>query len=324
MKKIFAAALSVICIVFFALPSCAAVRVACLKGPTGMGLAKLMEDASNGSADYEFQIASSPDALAAAFIRGEADIFALPSNMASILWNRTNGGVRALSVSVTDALSAISSRDDIRTVADLREKTIVSAGRGTSPDHVLRFLLKSNGIDPDKDCTIEWRSEHTEVTSHMLSGERYDAAILPHPFADIAMMRGDHLRKAFSFGDEWQKIGTGSHLVIGVQITSKEFADSSADAVAKFIRDSAASAKFVNENKKEAAALIVKHGIIDSEAIAERSIPNCGIASIVGEEMKQSVSGYLRVLYDADPRSVGGDLPDDGFYSFSITDPSRR
>lgn len=316
MKRLCAVVLSIVICVLIATGGAAneKIRIACLKGPTGMGLAKLIRDAANGAADYDIQVAPSPDSLAAMFIRGEADIFAVPANMAAILWNRTGGGVRVLSVSVTGALSAVTARDDIRTVADLRGMSIISAGRGASPEHVLRFLLKSNGIDPDGDRAIEWRSEHTEVISHMLSGGRYDVAILPHPFADIASLRDGRIHIAFRLGDEWQKLDTGSQLVMGVYITSKELAASRPDAVAKFIRDSAESASFVRELPDEAAALIVEHGILDDEEIAARAIPNCGITSITGDEMRIALDGYLKVLFDADPRSVGGRLPDGSLY----------
>lgn len=291
-----------------------AVRVVCLKGPTGMGLAKLMEDASAGAHEYEFRVVSSPDELAAAFIRGEADIMAMPSNMAAILWNRTGGELRALSVSVTGALAMLTRDDDIRSIADLRGKTIVAAGRGASPEYALNFLLRANGIEPGRDCTTDWRSEQTEVVSNLLSGKAYDAAMLPHPFADVTLMRDASLREAFSLADEWRIVGGGSELVIGLNVTSRSFAESRPDAVGDFLSRSAESAEYVRENPHEAAKLIVRHGILDDAAVAERAIPGCGITSLRDQEMKDALSGYLKVLFDASPKSVGGALPDDSFY----------
>ena len=62
------------------------------------------------------------------------------------------------------------------------------------------------------------------------------------------------------------------------------------------------------------AALCEEQGVVAKAAIAKKALPNCNIVCLTGEELKADVSGYLQVLYDADPAAVGGTLPGEDFY----------
>ena len=287
------------------------VRVLCLRGPTGMGLVKLMEDAGRNGMEgrYTFQVVPSPDNLAAAFARGDADIFAMPANMAAILWNRTGGGLQVLSVNTLGVLALVERGNAIHSLRDLGGRIIAASGRGAAPEHALNYLLKKEGVT----CRVDWKSEHAEVIAALAAGKA-DVGLLPHPFIETAMDKVDGLREALSLTEEWRRLGDGSELVMGVNAARRGWIESHPAEAAAFLRGARASVEFVNAHPGEAAALMVKHRILDDAGVAERAIPNCNLVALTGAAMERALSGYLGALADAGAKTVGGRLPDRSFY----------
>ena len=316
MKKIFTLVLALMLVM--SLVACAetaektTVRIASLKGPTSMGLVQLMH-AEETANNYEFTVEATADAITPALIRGEIDIALVPANLASVLYNKTEGGVQVIAVNTLGVLYIVETGDSIQTVEDLRGKTIFSTGQGTTPEFALNYVLAGNGIDPKNDVTIEFKSEAAEVVSAMLQTENA-VAVLPQPFVTSVLMQNENARVALSLTDEWNAIGDGSAMVTGVAIVRTEFAKENPEAVQAFLNEYGVSTAYVNENPAEAAEWIVELEIVGKAAIAEKAIPNCNIVCITGEEMHIKLSGYLGALYGQDPASVGGNLPGDDFY----------
>ena len=294
----------------------AAVRVGGLKGPTSMGIASLgvaMADKEEANT-YEKVMVTAADELTAMVIGGEVDIALLPANVAGILYNRTEGGVKVIDINTLGVLYVVETGDSIASVEDLRGKTLYLTGKGTTPDYALQYLLRQHGLTTS-DVTLEYRSEPTEVVS--LLAENEDAVgLLPQPFVTVAQMQNENLKIALDLTKEWENAAgaDGSSLVTGVTIVRTEFLEEQETAVQGFLADHEASTAYTNDNPAEAAHLIESLGIVEKAAVAEKAIPYCNITYIDGEEMKDSLGGYLQVLYDMDPASVGGALPDDGFY----------
>lgn len=291
-------------------------KIGSLKGPTSMGLVELKDQSSKGTAEgsYEFTMVTAADELLGKIVSKELDIALVPANMASILYTKTNHEITVLDINTLGVLYGISGDASIKTTADLKGKTIYLTGKGTTPDYVLQHLLKANGLTTE-DVTLEYKSEATEVAS--ILKEKPDAVgILPQPFATAAMVQNDKLSMVLDLTKEWDaKSGSeGGSLVTGVTICRNEVLKDHKEAVDTFMAEHKKSAEFVNSNVSEAAALVVSDGIIEKAPIAEKAIPYCSITYIDGKEMKTLLNGYLKVLFDMEPSSVGGSLPDDSFY----------
>lgn len=286
-------------------------RVGALTGPTAMGMAKLISDASS---EYEYTLAGSADELTPMLLQGELDIAAVPMNLAAVLYNKTEGGVRLLAANVLGVLYIGEyCSDDIHSVADLKGRTLYATGKGSVPEYFLRYVLAGNGIDMDTDLTVEWKSEPAEVVA-LLNADRSGIAMLPQPYATAAAMQlGEDFRLALSLSDEWEALGSGSLCTTAGIIVRAEFADENPEAVEKFLRDYAASAEWVNANTDDAAAICEELGIAKA-AVAKIALPKCNIVCITGADMKSAAGGCLQVLYDYAPASVGGAMPGDGFY----------
>ena len=292
----------------------AVIRVGGLKGPTTMGLVKLMDDAENGRAQnqYEFTMVTAADELTALVAGNKVDIALLPANVAGVLYNKTNEGISVIDINTLGVLYLVSSDTSITSVEQLKGKTVYLTGKGTTPEYVLRYLLNANGIDPDKDVTIEYYSEATEVTAQMATTE--DAiAVLPQPYVTAAGLQDETLRVALNLTEEWNKVAD-TQLITGVTVVRKEYAEEHPDVVAAFLTDYAKSVEAANTDLDGTAALCEEQGVVAKAAIAKKALPNCNIVCLTGDELKADASAYLQVLFDADPAAVGGALPGDDFY----------
>lgn len=295
--------------------SCAAAEgtnVAALKGPTAMGMVKMMKD--DGGAAYSFEICASADEITPRLVKGEIDIAALPANLAAVLYGKTQGELQVLAINTLGVLYIAERGDAIQSVADLAGKTIYSAGKGSTPEFALNYILKANGLTPGEDVTIEYKSEHSECLAALMN-DAEAVAMLPQPFITTALSQAQDMRVALDLTEEWDRLQdeNGSAMITGVVVARKAFIESQPEAVEQFLTDYAASVEYTLANVPEAAQIIGEYDIVPA-AVAEKALPQCNICCITGAEMKDKLSGYLQVLFDADPNSVGGALPDDGFY----------
>ena len=281
-----------------------------------MGMVKLMEDAEAGETanDYQFTLAGSPDEIVGSIVTGAYDIAAVPTNLAGTLYNKTQGKVQLMALNTLGVLYVVEAGDTVHTVEDLAGRTIYSTGKGSTPEFALNYVLEKNGLKDQ--VAVEYKSEHAELAA-LLSQGQADLALLPQPFVTTALAQNEKLRVALDLTEEWDKAAQGaSQLTMGCIIAQRSFLEENAAAAAAFLAEYEKSVEFVTgpENLDKAAALIAARGIIPKEELAKKALPQCGITFISGEEMKKTVSGFLRVLYDADPQAVGGTLPDDGLY----------
>ena len=289
-------------------------RIAGLKGPTTMGLVNLlsMEQAGTAAMDYDLQLYGAADEIVPLLIKGELDMAAIPANLAATLYQKTNGGIQAVAVNTLGVLYVVEQGDTVHTMADLKGRTILSTGKGTTPEYVLRYLLTANGLDPDKDVNIQYYSEATEVTAQIAAAQ--DAiAVLPQPYVTAAGLKDDTLRVALDLTAEWDKVAD-TQLITGVTVVRKAYAEEHPDVVAAFLADYAQSVNAANTDLDGTAALCEEQGVVAKAAIAKKALPSCNIVCLTGEELKADAAGYLQVLYDADPAAVGGALPGEDFY----------
>ena len=295
------------------------VNVMALKGPTAMGMVQFMNEADSGTItdnNYHFNITAATDEVSAALAQGTTDIAAVPANLASVLYNNTEGGVQVLAINTLGVLYIVESGDTVNSVEDLRGKTIYASGKGSTPEYALNYVLTQNGIDPSTDVTIEWKSEQAECLSALMAEENA-IAMLPQPFVTTAQAQSENLRVALDLTEEWDALQadseTPSTLVTGVVVARTTFVEEHPEVVSAFLDHYQESVDYVNSNVEEAAQLVGQYEIVTAE-VAQKALPECNIVFIEGAEMKEKLSGYLSVLFEQNPQSVGGALPDDAFY----------
>lgn len=291
------------------------IRLGGLKGPTSMGMVKLLEDNENGltANRYEFTLAGSPNDLTPALLKGDLDVLAVPVNLGAILFGKSGGAVQLAAVNTLGVLYIVEKGGEtVQSLEDLKGKTLYATGKGSTPEYALAYLLAQHGVDINADLTVEWMSEHTEVVAKMAAAENA-VALLPQPFVTVAAGQVENMRVALDLTKEWDSLDNGSQLITGGLVVRKAFAEENPEALAAFLEEYAASTAYTNEHPAEAAQLIEKFDIIKA-AVAEKAIPFCNIVCVTGDEMKGIVTGYYQTLFDQNPEAVGGAMPGDEFY----------
>ena len=214
-----------------------AVRTAALKGPTAMGLVRFMSEVDAGNLadnDYTFEIYAAPDEITPLIAKEGVDIAAVPANLAATLYNKTEGGVRVIAINTLGVLYICELGDTVRSVEDLRGKTIYASGKGSTPEYGLQYVLEKNGLTVGEDVQIEWKSEHAECVQALATAEGEAVAMLPQPFVTTAQAQNDKIRVALDLTEEWDRVQTGdetSSMITGVAVVRSAFADENPAAV---------------------------------------------------------------------------------------------
>ena len=294
----------------------AEVNLYVLSGPTGIGAMNLwaVADAGETANTYHITMPGVNDEVVAALSNGQADIAAVATNLAATLYNKTDGGVTVLAVNTLGVLSLLGNGGEAASIADLAGRTIYAPGQGANPEYILRYVLRGNGLDPDRDVTLRFVGEGSELLTVWQTDP--EAVILaPQPVATSILMQNENARTLFDMTEEWDKVSGGeSTLMMGCVIVRNAFLQEHPDAVTLFLQEYAASIEKAQSDAAGTAALCEQYGLIPKAALAVKALPYCGLTFVTGAEMKAGLSGYLQVMFDADPKSVGGAMPDDGFY----------
>ena len=287
------------------------IKIATLKGPTGMGMVKLMEENKD---NYDISLFDSPDQIVSKVVNGEVDGAAVPSNLASVLYNKTKGGVKLVGVNTLGVLYIVENGNTIKSIKDLKGKTVYASGKGATPEYILNHILKENGLDPEKDLKIEYKAQHNDLAA-LVASKKAEIAVLPEPFVTTTKMKNKELNIQLDLTKEWEKVAKDNgKLAMGTLIFRKDFIEKRNEDVKSFLDNYKKSVEFVNANKEEAGKLIEKNGIIPKAKIAEMAIPKCNIVFMDAKESRKSLESFYKVLSDSNPKSIGGKLPDENFY----------
>ena len=290
------------------------VRIAALKGPTSLGMLQMMDAAEKGEApdDYQFTLAGAADEILGDIIQGNFDIAAVPINVAAVLYNKTEGKVQLAADNALGVLYFLEAGDTIHSIADLKGKTVYTTGQGATPEYTLNYLLTQNGLVPGEDVTIEYMSEAAEIGAQIAAGN-CEIAMAPQPYATAIQVQNEGWHVALSLNDAWKEVNPDSGLITGCIVVQKAFAEAHPEVMARFMEAYKSSVDWVNANPADAGQL-AEHFDITKAGVATKAIPFCNIVCISGDEMKAMTSGYLQILFDANPASVGGTMPADDFY----------
>lgn len=294
-----------------------AVNLAVLAGPTGVGAAKLLADNDAGETQnlYNVTVATDNEQVTAGLLNGDFDVAALATNVASNLYHKSNGAIQMACVNTLGVLHILGRETDntLNSMADLKGKTIYAFGQGANPEYVLRYLLKANGLDMDKDVTMVWQAAD-EVTATMLTGKG-DLCMLPVPAATALTVKSEgEIQPVFDLSEEWDFVAGNSRLAMGCIVVRTQFAQENPEAVQKFLNEYAVSINYVRENAADAAQLVADYSLAPSAAIAAKAIPQCNLIFLAGEDMRYTIQNYFMDLADIDPAAIGGSIPDDAFF----------
>ncbi len=210
-------------------------------------------------------------------------------------------------------LYIVENGDTIKNIKDLNGETIYATGKGATPEFILNYILKKNGLDPDKDVKIEYKAQHNDLAT-LVASKKAKIAVLPEPFVTLSRTKNKDLKVQLDLTKEWEKVSGEGKLTMGALVFKKDFIDKRGEDVETFINNYKKSVEFVNNNKEEASKLMEKNGIVSKAKIAEMAIPKCNIVFMDSKDSKDSLEKFYNILKENDPKSIGGKLPDEDFY----------
>ena len=285
-------------------------NVMVLSGPTGVGAAKMMSD--GGAANFE--VVTDNTEVQAALTNRTVDIAAIATNAAANLYAQTDGGIQVLAVNTLGVLYILEKGDTVHSMADLKGKTLYcpSNTKGANPEHILNHLLEGSGVAPS-DVNIEWLTPQ-EITVKITSSDA-GICMLPVPAATALMVQDSAVREAVSMSQAWEDL-EGSALPMGCLVARTEYIEQNPLGVAAFLEEYEKSINYMNDpaNIADAAALVAQYGIAPNAKVAEKAIPQCSLTFVTGQEMRDMLEDYYDILFQANPKSIGGGLPYDSFY----------
>lgn len=289
------------------------VTIAGLKGPTSIGMIKMFDEKSLNDESYKVQYVAeaAPDALTGKIISGDIQISSVPINLASVLYKKTNGAVQLMAVNTIGNLYIVGS-EEISSLKETEGKTLGMSAKGSTPDYAMNYILKQNGLDGKVE--LDYTLDHATLAQAVIAGDK-KIALLPQPFVTQVMMKNKNVKILFDLNEEWKAATKGqSELFTGCIVVNKEFASNNKEFVAEFLKQYKASVEWVVNNPAEAAKLTEKNEIMPSAALVEKAIPYCGITYQPASEVKEKLNSFYKILFDSNPASVGGALPDENFY----------
>jgi len=292
------------------------VNVTVLSGTTGMGMAKLMSDSKDGKAalKYNFTVISDATQISAGIIGGSIDIAAVPTNLASTLYKKTNGGVQVLAINTLGVLYLIENGNTVTDIASLKGKTVYVPGQGTNPEYILKYVIEKNGMKVGEDVIFDYTYNSPDALSQAVSGGLANIALLPEPKVTVVKTQNKDLRTAIDLTAEWDKVAAKGSLVQGCIIARKEFVDAHKAEINAFLDEYKASVEYIDTNLDDASEKIASAGILPKAQIAKAAIPNCNIIYAEGAEMKAALAEFYKILYSVEPKAIGGAIPADGLY----------
>lgn len=299
------------------------IKIAGLQGPTGMGMAYLFSDAKAQKTinDYEYEVCASPDEVTGRIVSGDLDIAALPTNAAATLYNKSEGKITLLALNTKCVLYLLEKGNTIDDIEDLKGKTVYVSGQGSTPEYILEYLLEANGLKVGTDVKLDFTyATHNDLVGFAATGKA-DVVLLPEPAVTGLLSKNSGMRVALDIDDVWEDTVEGteyeaSSIAMGCVAVNTKFLKENPKMVSDFMREYEASVEKVeqDENIKQTGEVIKSAGILPSAEVAMKALPRCNITFETGAEMQEELEGFLKVLYDANPSSVGGKIPDGEFY----------
>lgn len=287
------------------------IKVAALKGPTGLAMVELINSKTQlEGTKTDYKIVGTPQLVVAGLLSGEYDIAALPTNLASIVYNR-KPDYSLIAVTGEGTLYLLTSRDDINSWKDLDGKKVYNIARQSTPGFMFNKLLKENNLDS---VEIDYSFNHTELAPMLIAG-KVDTGILPEPLATKVLLKNKDMKVALDFQDEYKRTTKSDNSYpLSCIVASNELIKNNPEAIKHFLKELNSSIRNVNNNPLRAGQVGEAVGLGVTGPLIKKSIDRLNLGFVSSKNAKSNLESYYNILFESDPKSIGGKLPGEEFY----------
>lgn len=287
------------------------IRVGILNGPTSIPVAYMLDaGAAVDGKSLSFETFATPQALLPKMIRGEIDIGFMPANVAAKTYTDGNRAVLCAGVSGNGNVFLVTKDKSVASLSDLAGKTVNVAGQGATPEYLFRWLLEKNNVP---DVALDFGIPTADIAAELIS-DRIACAVVPEPFATVATVRSSDVVRAIDFQNEFSAASGLDTYPLTVMVVRREYAESNPESVRAFGRAFNESYLWTVAHPQEAGELVQKHTLGLMAPIVAAAIPHANFTWKTAADARQEIENLLSIFLDFAPDSIGGKVPDDGFY----------
>ena len=289
------------------------VKVVAPAGATAVSIVKPMKDTKevNGT-KVEYEVVPTTDLIVARLTSKEADFAVMPVNLAAQLYQKQMP--YKLTSVVTWGNLYIASSESIEGWEFLKGEDIYMMGKGLVPDIVFRTLLQKNNIDPDKDVNLIYLSGATELAPNFLAGKA-KISMLPEPILTTVKTKKPDTNVFLDLQEEWKKSfeTTAGYPQAGIFV-KEDLINESPGFVKEYVNILADGMAWNNENPSLAGVYAEEMGLGLQAAVVEKSMTGNNIRHEFIGDVKKELNDFYKILFDFNPTTVGGAIPDEGLY----------
>ena len=287
--------------------------IATLKGPSSMGMIRMIDSLSKTSDNIKFEVFTEPMQVRKMMLEGTADFAVLPSTMAAILYNN-DIKYRLVAVPCWGSLYLIGNDTDtvIKTWQDLKNERIYVMAKSMTPDLLFRYLLTQNGLNPEEDVVLDYSFPTHINLANAIGAGKAQYGVMTEPYVSVIMQNNSSVRKILNLSSEWNKV-QGTPLAETAFLCKEDVICNNPELVEKVISMYSESTEWVNTNPEEAAGLMAKYEIIRDSVAALNAIPNSNLKVMRARDIRESINNYFKVFYNMNPETIGEKIPDENF-----------
>ncbi|WP_020004853.1 ABC transporter substrate-binding protein [Brachyspira innocens] len=289
----------ILIILFIFINSLYSQKMYLLNGPTGIGGLKMMKDYNK----ITINTVNAPNNMLSLIVKGEADIAAIPANMAAIIFNRQLD-YKVIAVISETKLFIVSANNKIQTINDIKNNTVYCGTKLAAPDLMLQYLISKEQIP---NVNINYSLSNPDL-SKAVASKNADIAILPEPFVSSAMLENKDVHivvEMSKYIDDYP---------VAVLIAKNYFINHNKMLVKEILNEYKNSTDYIINNKEEMKNLIKERNMIINAEAAYYGLNRMGLVFYDGEKMKFALNSYYNFLYNFDKKLIGGKIPNDNFY----------
>ena len=282
------------------------------KSPAIIPVLRMIEDNALGDqTKIDLRLYGNMDAMMAMASEGDYGVLIIPVHTAANL-NSKGMDVKLLNVFNWGGMALSTTDSNCKGWKDLAGKELYVPAKGSVPDILTQYFLQQNGLEIGRDVEVVY-SSHAEI-AQLLSVGTIAYAVDAQPFVTANEKRICSYKAISKFNEEWQRIqGETAEIPANCMVSPSAYFCDNEGLIEEFKEKFAEAVDWTIEHPVEAGALAQANIKADAQLI-EAAMEGFSFDCRSAADSKNDLKRYYRVLLEMKPESIGGTLPEEGFY----------